>query len=77
MSEANLDKKIVDLQFTNKWITSRIHNSLPRNGIHTIGQLVQQSRGDLLAMPTFGATCMAEITAKLEAMGLKLRDPGW
>ena len=42
-------------------------------GVHTIGQLVQKSEDDLLAITNFGSKSLEEILQKLDERGLSLR----
>jgi DNA-directed RNA polymerase alpha subunit len=67
---------ITSVQFTNRWITTRIHNTMSRNGITTFQQLQERTPGELMELESFGATCLAELVAVMAKMGLKLRDPG-
>jgi hypothetical protein len=48
-------------------LRNRTHNSLRRHGIHTMGQLLQQSDQDLLGIRNFGAGCLRDLHAALDA----------
>jgi len=73
-----LDRPIMEMTFQhNKWITTRVRNTLGRNGIHTLGELLGYTEKELLGFDNFGAICLAEVKAKLDTMGLKLKEDGW
>lgn len=73
-----LDLPISEMTFHhNKWITTRVRNVLGQNGIHTLGQLLEYDEYQLHDMRNLGAISLANIKVKLEAMGLKLKEPGW
>ena len=46
---------------------------LEREGVTTVGELVQKSEEDLLEIRNFGQKSIDEVKAKLEEMGLGLR----
>ena len=53
-------------------LTVRSYNCLKREGVTTIGELVQKSENDLLEIRNFGQKSIDEVKAKLEDMGLGL-----
>jgi DNA-directed RNA polymerase subunit alpha len=53
-------------------LTVRSYNCLKREGVTTIGELVQKSEDDLLEIRNFGQKSIDEVKAKLEDMGLGL-----
>lgn len=55
-------------------LSIRSENCLLRGGIHTIGDLLQKSRDDLLKIRNLGKISLKEIGDKLDAAGLKLRE---
>jgi len=55
-------------------LTTRSRKCLERLGVTTVGQLIQLSTKQLLAVPNFGATSLKEIETKLGALGLSLKD---
>jgi DNA-directed RNA polymerase subunit alpha len=63
-----LAKPIEDLD-----LTVRSYNCLKREGITTVGELVDKSEDDLLEIRNFGQKSIDEVKAKLEEMGLGLR----
>lgn len=73
----DLNLQIQDMRFTNKWIGTRVRNALQGAGIHTLGDLLERTPVELMGIPHFGAISLAEVVAKLDSMGLKLRDQGW
>ena len=54
-------------------LTVRSYNCLKREGVATVGELVQKSEEDLLEIRNFGQKSIDEVKAKLEDMGLGLR----
>src|SRR6187399_22563 len=71
---ADLALPVEDLQ-----LTVRSYNCLKREGIHTVGELISRSEQDLLDIRNFGAKSIDEVKAKLQEMGLSLKDsaPGF
>jgi DNA-directed RNA polymerase subunit alpha len=63
-----LAKPIEDLD-----LTVRSYNCLKREGITSVGELVEKSEEDLLEIRNFGQKSIDEVKAKLEEMGLSLR----
>ena len=60
-------------------LTVRSYNCLKREGIHTVGELLGRSEADLMDIRNFGAKSIDEVKAKLQTLGLALKDspPGW
>ena len=60
-------------------LTVRSYNCLKREGIHAVGELIARSEQDLLDIRNFGSKSIDEVKAKLESMGLSLKDsaPGF
>ncbi|MDR1732972.1 MAG: DNA-directed RNA polymerase subunit alpha [Synergistaceae bacterium] len=55
-------------------LSIRSENCLLRGGIHTIGDLLQKSKDDLLKIRNLGKISLKEIGDRLDAAGLRLRD---
>jgi DNA-directed RNA polymerase subunit alpha len=55
-------------------LSIRSENSLMRGGIHTIGDLLQKSRDDLLNIRNLGKKSLTEIEKKITKAGLTLRE---
>lgn len=55
-------------------LSERPLNALLREGILTLGELLQRTRDDLLNLTKFGETSLAEVIAKLDDLGLSLAD---
>ena len=55
-------------------LTVRSYNCLKREGIHTVGELVNRSEADLLDIRNFGSKSIDEVKAKLVSMGMNLKD---
>jgi DNA-directed RNA polymerase subunit alpha len=64
-----LSRPVRDLE-----LSIRSENCLLRGGIHTIGDLLQRSRDDLLKIRNLGKISLKEIGEKLDSAGLKLRE---
>jgi DNA-directed RNA polymerase subunit alpha len=62
-----LQTRIEDLDFS-----VRTMNCLRREGIATVGELIQRSENDLMAIRNFGRKSATEVKEKLASMGLKL-----
>jgi DNA-directed RNA polymerase subunit alpha len=56
-------------------LTVRTSNCLKVAEIHTIGQLQQWTKNELLKLPNLGSKSLKEIVDQLGAIGLKLREP--
>lgn len=54
----------------------RSYNCLKREGVDTIGELVQKSEQDLLDIRNFGQKSIEEVKQKLHSMGLSLAEYG-
>ena len=67
-SSPDLDLPIEDLD-----LSERPRNCLKRARVDTIGQLVQKSEDDLLAITNFGSKSLDEVLVKLDERGLSLR----
>jgi DNA-directed RNA polymerase subunit alpha len=63
----------LDLPIEELDLSERPRNCLKRARIDTIGQLVQKSEDDLLAITNFGAKSLDEVREKLDERGLSLR----
>ena len=67
----DLDLPIEDLD-----LSERPRNCLKRAQINTVGELVQKSPEDLLAITNFGQKSLDEVLQKLDERGLALRTKG-
>lgn len=54
-------------------LSERPRNCLKRAQINTIGELIEKTEDDLLAITNFGQKSLDEVTAKLDERGLTLR----
>jgi DNA-directed RNA polymerase subunit alpha len=54
-------------------LTVRSYNCLKREGVATVGDLVQKTEEDLLEIRNFGQKSIDEVKAKLEDLSLSLR----
>jgi DNA-directed RNA polymerase subunit alpha len=55
-------------------LSVRSYNCLKREGINTVGDLVEKSEGELMDIRNFGQKSIDEVKAKLEELGLGLRE---
>jgi DNA-directed RNA polymerase subunit alpha len=55
-------------------LSVRSYNCLKREGINTVGDLIQKSEAELMDIRNFGQKSIDEVKAKLEELGLSLRD---
>ena len=54
-------------------LTVRSYNCLKREGVATVGDLVQKSEEDLLEIRNFGQKSIDEVKAKLDELELNLK----
>jgi DNA-directed RNA polymerase subunit alpha len=57
-------------------LSERPRNCLKRAQVDTIGQLLEKSEDDLLAVTNFGQKSLDEVIEKLDERGLSLRVRG-
>jgi len=55
-------------------LSERPRNCLKRAQVHTVGELLQKSEDDLLAITNFGQKSLDEVIEKLDERGLSLRN---
>ena len=65
---------LIEQQLTAVGISQRSANTLSREGIDTVGKLLERSHEDLLRVNNLGKKSIAEIENRLEEVGLKLSD---
>ena len=63
----------LDLPIEELDLSERPRNCLKRARVDTIGQLVQKTEDDLLAITNFGSKSLEEVIQKLDERGLSLR----
>ncbi len=68
------EKSIYDAPIEDLKFSTRIFNSLKRADIHTVADLVANTREDLMKVRNLGATSLDELVEKLEAHGLSLAE---
>ena len=66
----------LDLPIEELELTERPSNCLKRAQVHTIGELMQKTPDDLLAITNFGQKSLDEVIQKLDERGLTLRVRG-
>ena len=67
-SSPELEMPIEDLD-----LSERPRNCLKRAQVNTVGELLQKSEDDLLAITNFGQKSLDEVLVKLDERGLSLR----
>ncbi len=67
-SSPDMERAIEELD-----LSERPRNCLKRAQVNTVGELLQKSEDDLLAITNFGQKSLDEVIAKLDEMGLSLR----
>lgn len=55
-------------------LPTRLHNTLRRNGIHTIADLTACTARDILDLRSIGMGTLGELLCELERRGLALAD---
>jgi len=65
-----LEYRIEDIDFS-----VRTYNCLKKAGINTLGDLVERTAEDLLAIRNFGQRSLEEVVQKLAQFDLKLKEP--
>jgi DNA-directed RNA polymerase subunit alpha len=55
-------------------LSVRSYNCLKREGINTVGDLVQRTEAELMDIRNFGQKSIDEVRSKLEELGLSLRE---
>ncbi|MEW6058980.1 MAG: DNA-directed RNA polymerase subunit alpha [Actinomycetota bacterium] len=55
-------------------LSVRSYNCLKREGVNTVGDLVQRSEAELMDIRNFGQKSIDEVKSKLEELGLSLRE---
>jgi DNA-directed RNA polymerase subunit alpha len=55
-------------------LSVRSYNCLKREGINTVGELVEKTEAELVDIRNFGQKSIEEVKAKLEELGLSLRE---
>jgi DNA-directed RNA polymerase subunit alpha len=70
---ANTGSPDLDLPIEDLDLSERPRNCLKRAQVNTVGELVQKSEDDLLAITNFGQKSLDEVLQKLDERGLSLR----
>ena len=63
----------LDLAIEELDLSERPRNCLKRAQVNTVGELLQKSEDDLLAITNFGQKSLDEVIEKLDERGLSLR----
>ena len=73
VSTATAGSPDLDLPIEDLDLSERPRNCLKRAQVNTVGELVQKTEDDLLAITNFGQKSLDEVIAKLDERGLSLR----
>jgi len=65
-----------DLQVlvTELGLSTRSQRCMTKLGVGTVGELIQHTEDELLAVPNFGRTSVGEVKARLSRLGLRLKE---
>jgi DNA-directed RNA polymerase subunit alpha len=74
VSSATSGSPDLDLPIEDLDLSERPRNCLKRAQINTIGELVERTEDDLLAITNFGQKSLDEVLQKLDERGLALRS---
>jgi len=66
--------KVLEMPIEEMDLSVRSYNCLKRANINTIDDLIKKSKNDMLKVRNLGLKSIEEVVAKLEALGLGLRD---
>ena len=58
-------------------LSVRSYNCLKREGVTTVGQLIERTEEDLLDIRNFGQKSIEEVKQKLAELGLGLKQREW
>ncbi len=73
-SVSNTGSPDLDLPIEDLDLSERPRNCLKRAQVNTVGELVQKTEDDLLAITNFGQKSLDEVLQKLDERGLSLRN---
>ncbi|HEX2700519.1 MAG TPA: DNA-directed RNA polymerase subunit alpha [Acidimicrobiales bacterium] len=76
VSAASTGSPDLDLPIEDLDLSERPRNCLKRAQVNTVGELVQKTVDDLLAITNFGQKSLDEVLVKLDERGLALRTKG-
>jgi DNA-directed RNA polymerase subunit alpha len=76
LSLATTGSPDLDLPIEELDLSERPRNCLKRAQVNTVGELVEKTHDDLLAITNFGQKSLDEVLQKLDERGLSLRDKG-
>lgn len=67
-------RAVLEMPISDLNLSVRARKCMNRLGITTVGELIRRTPDELLATKNFGVTSLNEVRAKLEELGLKLRN---
>ncbi len=68
------DNKVMAMTIEELDLSVRSYNCLKRAGIHTIQELVEKNKGDMMKVRNLGRKSLEEVEAKLKELGLSLQE---
>lgn len=72
--EEDQKEKVLEMAIEELDLSVRSYNCLKRAGINTVQELAQKSEEDMMKVRNLGKKSLEEVQAKLEELGLSLRD---
>ncbi len=72
--EEEADRGVLAKPIEELELTVRSYNCLKREGVQTVGDLVEKTEDDLLEIRNFGQKSIDEVVAKLDELGLTLKQ---
>lgn len=72
--ENNVTLVDLDMPIERMDLSIRGFNALRRSGIETVGDIIDKTESELIELRNFGGKNLEELVAKLESMGLKLKE---
>lgn len=64
--------EVFEILIENLNLTNRAYNSLKRNGVSTVEDLIQNTEEEMIKMRKFGRKSLKEVEYKLSELGLSL-----
>ena len=69
-----IGKKLLETTIEDMDLSVRSYNCLKRANIHTVEDLIKKTEDDMLKVRNLGKKSLDEVIAKIESMGLKLKE---
>jgi DNA-directed RNA polymerase alpha subunit len=66
-----------DMWLTETELSVRICEALERNGVRTVGELLELTSGDIKGFRGFSTVTISEIYKMLDGLGFHAKEPAW